>query len=66
MVHMDRISMGYTHGEHTLRLLARARAQELVLPPRETLSRYASMGSKEAIGASVRAFEAQMPMFEHP
>ena len=28
--------------------------------------RYALMAQKEAIGASVRACEALMPMFEHP
>ena len=36
MAHMDRISMGYTHGVHDIRFQARARAPDLVLPPRDT------------------------------
>ena len=44
----------------------RARAPELVLPTRETLRRYASMDKKEVIEASVRVYETQLPMFEHP
>ena len=64
MAHMDRISMGDMYGVHEIRF--QARAPDLVLPPRETPRLYASMAQKEAIGASVRACEAQMPMFEHP
>ena len=66
MAHMDRISMGGIHGVHAVQFQARARAPDLVLPPRETPRRYASMAQKEALGASVRAYKAQMPMFEHP
>ena len=58
MAHMDRINMGDMYGVHNTRLKARARAPDLVLPPRETPRRYASMAQKEAIGASVRACEA--------
>ena len=58
MAHMDRIRMGDIHGVHAIRFQARARAPDLVLPPRETPRRYASMAQKEAIGASVRACEA--------
>jgi hypothetical protein len=62
MVHMDRISMGDIHGVHVtmhdIRFQARASAPDLVLPPRETPRRYASMAQKEAIGAFVRACEA--------
>ena len=58
MAHMDRISMGGIHGVHAIRFQARARAPDLMLPPRETSRRYASMAKKEAIGASVRAWEA--------
>ena len=58
MDHMDRISMGGVYGVHHIRFQARARAPDLVLPPRETPRRYASMAQKEAIGASVRACEA--------
>ena len=54
MAHMDRISMGDIHGVHAIRFQARARAPDLVLHPRETPRRYASMAQKEAIGASVR------------
>ena len=43
------------HGVHAIQFQARARAPDLVLPPRETPRRYASMTQKEAIGASVRA-----------
>ena len=56
MAHMDRINMGDMYGVHNTRLKARARAPDLVLPPRETPD--ASMAQKEAIGASVRACEA--------
>ena len=55
MAHMDRTSMGDIHGVHAIRFQARARAPDLVLPPRETPRRYASLAKKEAIGASVRA-----------
>ena len=55
MGHMDRISMRDIHGVHALRFEARTRAPDLVLPPRETPRRYASMAQKEALGASVRA-----------
>ena len=58
MTHMVRISMGDLHGVHGIRFQARARAPDLVLPPRETLRRDASMAQKEANGASVRAHEA--------
>ena len=58
MTHMDRVSMGDIHGVHGIRFQARARAPDLVLPPRETPRRYASMAQHEAIGASVRACEA--------
>ena len=58
MAHMDRISMGGVYGVHHIRFQARARAPDLILPPRETPRRYASMAQKEAIGASVRACEA--------
>ena len=58
MAHMDRIRMGDMYGVHEIRFQARARAPDLVLPPRETPRRYASMAQKEAIGASVRACEA--------
>ena len=58
MAHMNRISMGDMYGVHGIRFQARARAPDLVLPPRETPRRYASMAQKEAIGASVRACEA--------
>ena len=51
MAHMDRISMGDMYGVHDeIRFQARARAPDLVLPPRETPRRYASMAQKEAIG----------------
>ena len=53
MAHVDRISMGDLHGVHAIRF--QARAPDLVLPPRETPRRYASMAQKEAFGASVRA-----------
>ena len=66
MAHMNRISMRDMYGVHAIRFQARARAPDLVLTPRETPRRYASMAQKEGIGASVRACEAQMPMFEHP
>ena len=55
MAHMDRISMGDMYEVHEIRIQARARAPDLVLPPQETPGRYASMAQKEAIGASVRA-----------
>ena len=55
---MDRISMGGVYGVHHIRFQARARAPDLILPPRETPRRYASMAQKEAIGASVGACEA--------
>ena len=58
MAHMDRISMSGMHRVHGIRFQARARAPDLVLPPRETPRRYAPMAQKEAIGASVRACEA--------
>ena len=58
MAHMDRISMGDMYGVHTIRFQARARAPDLVLPPRETPRLYASMAQKEAIGASARVCEA--------
>ena len=58
MAHMDRISMDGVYGVHAIRFQARARAPDLILPPRETPRRYASMAQKEAIGASVRACEA--------
>ncbi len=58
MAHMDRISMGGVYGVHHIRFQARTRAPDLILPPRETPRRYASMAQKEAIGASVRACEA--------
>ena len=58
MAHMDRISMGDIHGVHAIRFQVRARAPDLVLPPRETPRRYASMAQKEATGAYVRACEA--------
>ena len=58
MAHMDRISMGGVYGVHHIRFQARARAPDLILPPRETPRRYASMAQKEAIGASVRSCEA--------
>ena len=66
MVHMDRISMGDIHGVHEIRFQVRARAPDFVLPPQGTPKRYASMAQQEAIGASVRAHAAYMPMFEHP
>ena len=69
MAHMDRIRMVDMYGVHEIRFQARARAPDLVLPPRETPRRYAPLShsvNKEAIGASVRAREAYMPMFEHP
>ena len=43
---MDRVSMGGIHGVHAIRFQARARAPDLVLPPRETPRRYASMAQK--------------------
>ena len=46
MAHMDRISMGDMYGVHEVRFQARARAPDLVLPPRETPRRYASMVQK--------------------
>jgi hypothetical protein len=58
MTQMDRISMGDIHGVHAIRVQACARAPDLVVPPRETPRRYASMAQKEAIGASVRSCEA--------
>ena len=36
MAHMDRISMVDMYGVHEIRFQARARAPDLVLPPRET------------------------------
>ena len=44
MAHMDHISIGDMYGVHTPydSKRARARAPDLVLPPRETLRRYAS------------------------
>ena len=38
--HVDHISMGGMYGVHNTRLKARARAPDLVLPPRETPRRY--------------------------
>ena len=58
MAHMDRIRMGGVYGVHHIRFQARARAPDLILPPRETPRRYASIAQKEAIGASARACEA--------
>ena len=43
MAHMDRIRMGDIHRVHVIRFQARVRAPDLVLPPRETPRRYASM-----------------------
>ena len=63
MAHIDRISMGDMYGVHAIRFQARARAPDLVLPPRKThrdAIGYASMAQKEAVGASVRAYEAYM------
>ena len=40
MAHMDRISMGNILRVHAIRFQARARAPDLVLPPRETPRRY--------------------------
>ena len=40
MAHMDRISMGDMYVMHEIRFQARARAPDLVLPPRETPRRY--------------------------
>ena len=56
--HMKASNMVDMYGVHAIRFQARARAPDLVLPPRETPRRYASMAQKEAIGASVRACEA--------
>ena len=48
MAHVDRINMGDMYGVLNTRLKARTRAPDLVLPPRETPRRYASMAQKEA------------------
>ena len=40
MAHIDRTSMWDIHGVHAIRFQARARAPDLVLPPRETPRRY--------------------------
>ena len=40
MVHMDRINMGDMYGVHNTGLKARARAPDLVLPPREAIGAY--------------------------
>ena len=49
MAHMDRISMGDMYIVHGIRFQARARAPDLILPPRETPRRYVLMAQKEAI-----------------
>ena len=59
MAYVDRISMCVLYiWSAQVRFLARARALDLALPPRETPGRYASMAQKEAVGGSVRAYEA--------
>jgi hypothetical protein len=59
MAHVDRIRMGDMYGVHEIRFQARARAPDLVLPPRETLRRYMRQWLKKRLSeGSVRACEA--------
>ena len=64
MAHMDYPSIWMIYPQRIQ--YGSERAPGLALPPRETPRRYASMANKQAVGASIRAYEAYMPMFEHP
>ena len=68
MAHVDRISMGDMYGVHEIRLQARARAPDLVLPPRETLRRYMRQWLKKRLSELLYARTRLkcLSMFEHP
>ena len=55
MAYMNRVSMIETYGVHAIRFQARARSRPRFTSSGDTERRYAPMGQKEALGASVRA-----------